>query len=320
MRVTGPFTVEAVPAPTVKSRGRTAPAKPSERSPAADDSVARSGETLRQAEWRDELLRTGIRGKGGQMIRFSRVEPLPGTPLAARRRRDQAQRRRRDPVSEERSGVSPQRVVDLLRPGARAAGAAAGRDGLEEAQNAGAAAPSCIVFAAFQFDPEAAKDIDETQMAGRDAAQGADERRPADRRPEEEARQQRELLADRPAGRELRRNSSARRANKGKLWQVEVHGFDYYNTKTGKIESGGARQDRRVDARHRLRRPQPLSAPGLLPDGRREGWLGRLARNLKAEIDEDLIEPIAARSRCRSLPASIAASPSKSWTTGASRA
>ncbi|MFQ5851508.1 MAG: hypothetical protein ACE5JU_13090 [Candidatus Binatia bacterium] len=34
---------------------------------------------MRQAEWRDELLRTGIRGKQGQYILFSRVEPLPGT-------------------------------------------------------------------------------------------------------------------------------------------------------------------------------------------------------------------------------------------------
>ena len=45
----------------------------------ADVSVARSGETVRQDEWRSELLRAGIRGKGGQMIRFSRVEPLSGT-------------------------------------------------------------------------------------------------------------------------------------------------------------------------------------------------------------------------------------------------
>ncbi|MER3467030.1 MAG: site-specific DNA-methyltransferase, partial [Armatimonadota bacterium] len=48
-----------------------------EREFGADTSIARSGETLRQAEWRDELLRTGIRGKAGQYIRFARLEPLP---------------------------------------------------------------------------------------------------------------------------------------------------------------------------------------------------------------------------------------------------
>ena len=30
-------------------------------------------------EWRDELMRTGIRGKSGQIMLFSRVEPMPGT-------------------------------------------------------------------------------------------------------------------------------------------------------------------------------------------------------------------------------------------------
>ena len=34
----------------------------------ADESVARSGATVRQDEWRSEMLRAGIRGKGGQMI------------------------------------------------------------------------------------------------------------------------------------------------------------------------------------------------------------------------------------------------------------
>jgi len=73
VRVTGPFTMEAVPAPTVR------PLTSTEEAPPADASVARSGETLRQAEWRAELLKTGIRAKNNQMILFSRVEPLPGT-------------------------------------------------------------------------------------------------------------------------------------------------------------------------------------------------------------------------------------------------
>ncbi len=77
-RVTGPFTVEAVPAPMVKSLAEIAGEETAPPMP-ADESVSRSGETVRQDEWRSELLRAGIRGKGGQMIRFSRVEPLSGT-------------------------------------------------------------------------------------------------------------------------------------------------------------------------------------------------------------------------------------------------
>jgi hypothetical protein len=47
-RITGPFTVEAVPAPVVKPLVEINSDQP------ADDSIARSGETLRQAEWREE--------------------------------------------------------------------------------------------------------------------------------------------------------------------------------------------------------------------------------------------------------------------------
>ena len=73
-RVTGPFTVEAVPAPVVKPLDAV-DATP----PPADESVTRSGQTIRASNWRDELLKTGIRGKAGQRISFARLEPLPGT-------------------------------------------------------------------------------------------------------------------------------------------------------------------------------------------------------------------------------------------------
>ena len=89
VRVTGPFTVEAVPAPTVKSLDDIEEAPKSSGAQLVlrrvamptllDASIARSGPTLRHTEWRDELLKTGLRGKGGQHIDFSRVEPLAGT-------------------------------------------------------------------------------------------------------------------------------------------------------------------------------------------------------------------------------------------------
>jgi hypothetical protein len=73
-------------------------------------------------------------------------------------------------------------------------------------------------------------------------------------------------------------------------YQVEVRGFDYYDTKTGQIVSGGAAQiamwmlDTDYDGRSLFARQV------LFPmAGEKEGW-SKLARNLKAEIDEDLIE------------------------------
>ena len=85
IRVTGPFTVEAVPAPVAKSFEEVEADTPME----ADTSVSRSGETLRQEEWRNELLRTGVRAKGGKRIEFTRVEPLSGTPVFTSRSRNQ---------------------------------------------------------------------------------------------------------------------------------------------------------------------------------------------------------------------------------------
>src|SRR5690606_35238120 len=74
VRVAGPFTVEAVPAPVVKP---LTDSKWEDEVP--DGSIVRSGETSRQREWRDELFRTGVRGKNKQMLEFSRIEALSGT-------------------------------------------------------------------------------------------------------------------------------------------------------------------------------------------------------------------------------------------------
>ena len=74
------------------------------------------------------------------------------------------------------------------------------------------------------------------------------------------------------------------------LWEVEVHGFDYYNPRTGSIESGDTTKiamwmlDTDYDGRSLY--PQQVFFPMA---GEKDGW-ARLAKNLKAEIDEDLIE------------------------------
>ncbi len=78
-------------------------------------------------------------------------------------------------------------------------------------------------------------------------------------------------------------------ADKG-LYRVEVNGFDYYNVKTGSIESGGTDKivmwllDTDYDGRSLY--PRQVFFP---MSGEKDGW-SRLAKNLKAELDEDLIE------------------------------
>jgi adenine-specific DNA-methyltransferase len=97
-RISGPFTVEAVPAPTVKAiedvledAPPTCAGASAGRHP-ADASISRSGETLRQGEWRDELLRTGIRGKGGPAYPLRPAGTAARLLLAARRRREPPKR------------------------------------------------------------------------------------------------------------------------------------------------------------------------------------------------------------------------------------
>jgi adenine-specific DNA-methyltransferase len=86
---------------------------------------------------------------------------------------------------------------------------------------------------------------------------------------------------------------SLRKIHRGKdagQWEVEVNGFDYYNPVSGKIESGDTRRiamwmlDTDYDGRSLY--PRQVFFPMAGP---KDGWT-RLAKTLRAEIDEELIE------------------------------
>lgn len=273
-RVTGPFTYEAVPAINVREiddpngRGPLAEAMP------ADGSISRSGVTSRQDEWRDELARTGVRGKGGTKLEFLRLEPLPGTRYlhAVGETKDKQARTVAVSFGPEYAPLE-QRHVELAWEEAR---------GLKPK-------PEVLLFAAFHFDPEAAKDIDELdpQKAGMQLLK---------------LQMNTDLLTD-----DLKKKRSSnesfwlvgqpdvtlRKIHRGQdsgLWEVEVHGFDYYNPSNGMIESGDTARiamwllDTDYDGRSLL--PRQVFFP---MSGEKDGW-SRLSKNLKAEIDEDLIE------------------------------
>jgi adenine-specific DNA-methyltransferase len=149
--------------------------------------------------------------------------------------------------------------------------------------------PKLLVFAAFQFDPEAAKDIDEiapttvgmtllkVQM-NPDLLTGDLEKK--------RASNESFWLVGQPDV-ELRRVTEGE--HKGK-WQALVHGFDYYNTETGAIENGGNDRiamwmlDPDYDGMSLFARQVffPMAGEG-------EGW-ARLSKSLRAEIDEERIE------------------------------
>jgi Adenine specific DNA methylase Mod len=421
VRVNGPFTVEAVPAPMVKPIDE-AGARCNVPLQDTDNSIARSGETLRQSEWRSELLRTGIRGKKGQYILFSRVEPLPGTRWLHADAETKPNDRGSDSVREPQNPYGdPIRAVISFGPEHAPLEQRQVELAWEEARTL-FPRPKLLIFAAFQFDPEAAKDIDGTdpakagmtflkvqmnadlltddlkkkrasnesfwligqpdvavksgewlvdsnnQLVG-DYEQikiisGVDSLAEINRINKKDLclfavlSQRRELWADftdakgssfdslqysRGSGTQLHGRISSvpghvqgifsrigdlvaavkriEFSKGGKLsdfvsrlrgdkqvaeWlnqislhqplitrhytQVEVLGFDYYNTKTGTIDSGGTEKialwmlDPDYDGRSLL--PRQVFFPMA---GEKEGW-SRLARNLKAEIDDELIE------------------------------
>ena len=273
-RVSGPFTVEAVPAPTVRSLEEIEERVQQAAPLPADTSVARKGATLRHAEWRDELVKTGMRGKGGQKIEFSRVEPLAGTRWLH--------------ADAETKGNKPERVVIAFGPEHGPLEQRQVELAWEEARTL-IPKPSIIVFAAFQFDPEAAKDIDEltkekTGMTFLTAQMNADLL--TEDLKKKRASNESFWLVGRPDV-ELRQVKKGE--HKGK-WGIEIRGFDYYNTRMGTIESGDTSKiamwllDTDYDGRSLY--PRQVFFPLADEDG---GW-ARLAKNLKAEIDPELIE------------------------------
>ena len=282
-RVTGPFTVEAVPAPMVKAIDeidRPAPATP------ADRSVARSGETLRQRDWREELLRTGIRGKAGQRISFARLQALPGAKWLHAEGETDPDHAGAWSVREPGTAWAVERVVVAFGPDHAPLEQRQVELALDEARTL-VPRPKIVVFAAFQFDPEAAKDIDETNWPGVTLLKA---QMNADLLTEDLKRKRVSnesfWLIGQPEV-ELERITEGEDAGK---YRVVVEGFDYYNTKTGGLESGGPERiaiwmlDPDYDGRSLF--PRQVFFPMAAASG---GW-SKLAKTLRAEIDDTLIE------------------------------
>jgi len=259
LRITGPFSVEAVPAPTVLSLDDSTP--PVE----ADSSVARSGETSRQALWRGELLKTGIRGKGGAMLKFTELEAIPGCRH----------------LHASGSLETGERAVVSFGPEHAALEQKQVERAIQEAQTL-VPRPKIVVFCAFTFDPEAAKDIDEMTWPGVTLlkAQMNTDLLTEDLKKARSSNQSFWLMGQPDV--DLRRE--------GDEWRVEVNGFDYFDPRSGELVSGGKSKiamwslDTDYDGRSLM--PNQVFFPMA---GAKEGW-NRLRKTIRAELDEDLLE------------------------------
>jgi len=265
LRITGPFTVEAVPFPTVLSLQEHAAQSPQgPESHLADMSVARSGNTSRQHAWRDELLKTGIRGKGGQMLKFAELEVLPGTTcLHASGHLD-----------------TGERVVISFGPEHGALEQRQVEHALGEAAEL-FPRPKMLVFCAFAFDPEAAKDIDALKGITALKAQMNTDLLTEDLKKAKSSNQSFWLMGQPDV--QLSQNAEG-------LWQVDVNGFDYFDTTRGELVSGGKGKiaawalDTDYDGRSLF--PHQVFFPMA---GKDEGWR-KLKKDIRAELDEDLLK------------------------------
>ena len=259
IRVTGPFTVEALPAPVVK--------------PLDDLGDMEEDVSAKQTDWRDQLLATGILGRGGAKLEFSRVEPLSGTKFLQ--------------AEAETKEDTPRRAVICFAGETKPLDSRMVEMALDEAE-AMRPAPQLIVFAAFQFDPEAAKNIAETNWPGVTLLQtqmntdlmteDLKKKRSSD---------QSFWLVGQPDVELIRDGRSKTR------YKVRVNGFDYYDVKKGTVESGSTSRiamwmlDTDYDGMCIV--PKQVFFP---MGGKKDGW-NKLAKTLRAEIDPDLIEKFA---------------------------
>ena len=259
VRITGPFTVEALPAPVVK--------------PLDDIGDAEEDYSAKQTDWRDQLLATGILGRGGSRLEFSRVEPLSGTKFlqAEAETKEETPRRAVICFAGETKPLDSRMVamamdeVERLRP-----------------------APKLVIFAAFQFDPEAAKDIDEYIYPGVTVlkAQMNTDLMTEDLKKKRSSDQSFWLVGQPDV--ELIRDGRSKRK-----FKVKVNGFDYYDVKKGTVESGSTSRIamRLLDTDYDGMCIEPKQV--FFPmGGKKDGW-NKLAKTLRAEIDPDLIEKYA---------------------------
>ena len=258
-RITGPFTVEALPAPTVH--------------PLDDFEEVETDFSAKQTDWRDQLLATGILGRGGNRLEFSRVEPMSGTKyLQAEAETKEATPRRavvcfagETKPMDSRMVAMAMDEVETLRP-----------------------APKIVIFAAFQFDPEASKDISETNWPGVECfcvqmntdllTEDLKKKRSSD---------QSFWFVGQPDVDLIRDGRSKNR------YKIKVNGFDYYDVKKGTVESGSTSRIAMwmLDTDYDGMCIEPMQV--FFPMGGKSGGWNKLAKTLKAEIDPDLIEQYA---------------------------
>lgn len=249
IRISGPFTVESLPAPVVKS--------PDDLDELAEDTGAKYD------DWREELLATGIIGKNGTKIEFSRVFALEGTKYLQAEAETKSGKRAVICFGDETKIFDSRQVANALN-----------ETSMQFPR------PKYLIFAAFQFDAEAMNLIDnvnfplvtllKVQMNADLMTEDLKKKRSSNQSFWLIGQPDVELIKDKASNK----------------FKVVVNGFDYYDTNTGKVISGGKKNIAMwmLDTDYDGMCIEPSQVFFPLDDG----W-EKLTKTLRAEINQDLI-------------------------------
>jgi len=280
VRVSGPFTVEAVPSL------RTKPFDGSEaKLQLTGSELARTGATSNIYQWIDEMKTTGIRALGGKTLTIGILEPIAG--LKYIHAEGDAFISLADLLNTDKkteNAVATQKIVVSFGPDYGPLEQRQVEEAIREAKKL-QEKPQIIIFAAFHFDPEAAKDIDQINNSKPEftilKAQMSVDLLTHDLRKKRSSNQSYWLIGQ-PDIEVIKGEKDS--------YQVKVNGFDYYNPVTGEIESGSSKQiamwmlDPNYDEQSIL--PEQIFFP--MGDSKRD-WT-KLAKALNGTVDEDLLE------------------------------
>ncbi len=264
VRCSGPFTLEAVPSVRVKPFDGNLP------DTLSDKDLAKNGLTAANQKWIDEMRSAGIRATGGKMIEFAILGHKEGSShihAEGQIREDDGSLSKANIVFGDDTGPLEQRQVELAL-----------RETMEERERA-----DYLVFAAFQFDPEAAKDIDGVNVDGLTALK---------------AQMNTDLLTE-----DLRKKRSSNESywligqpaidlikTSDDKYQVQVRGFDYYNPATSEMDSAGISRVVMwmLDTDYDERSLFPTQV--FFPQGDNKRDWTKLAKALNGSVDEELLE------------------------------
>ena len=254
-RVSGPFTVEAIPAVKVET---------------LSGELLNGADSFTKQDWFHSLKEHGIKGKKSlsKDIEFTRLEMMSDTQYIYGEGEIKETGKRAIVCFGSEYAPLEQRQVE---------------EALKEAKPF---RPDVVIFCAFQFDPEASKDVDELDLKWTKVLKVQMNSDLLTHDLKKKTKGESFWLIGQP---DVRVQKITKGENKGK-YLVSIQGFDYYNTKTNSIEKGGKDKiamwmlDTNYDERSVYPRQVffPLS-------GSKDGWT-KLKKSLKSEINEELIE------------------------------